>query len=158
MHSNSRKNTSWNTASKGMTENIGGYLPGGVPRFNAKGIFEGFIGACMDIHEQIVYQQKLKENEEKLNIIIEASELGNWELNLRTAHVIYSDRYLEILGYNKGAVLTHQEILTRLHPDDLRTRSWPLKPLSKPASCNMNPGYSGPMALPLDRRQGKSLL
>ena len=25
---NSRKNTSWNTASKGMTENIGGYLPG----------------------------------------------------------------------------------------------------------------------------------
>lgn len=99
----------------------------GVPRFNAKGIFEGFIGACMDIHEQIVYQQKLKENEEKLNIIIEASELGNWELNLRTAHVIYSDRYLEILGYNKGAVLTHQEILTRLHPDDLRTRELAFK-------------------------------
>src|SRR5690606_2947319 len=28
----------------------------GVPRFTSDGIFEGYIGACMDIHENIVYQ------------------------------------------------------------------------------------------------------
>lgn len=94
----------------------------GVPRFTTRGTFEGFIGACMDIHEQIIYQQKLKEDEERLNIIIEASELGNWELDLATRHLIYSDRYLEIMGYNKGAIVTHQQILTRLHPDDLKVR------------------------------------
>lgn len=94
----------------------------GVPRFTTRGTFEGFIGACMDIHEQIIYQQKLKEDEERLNIIIEASELGNWELDLATRQITYSERYLEIMGYDKGEVVSHQEILTRLHPDDLKTR------------------------------------
>ncbi len=55
----------------------------GVPRFTNDGIFEGYIGACMDIHEQIIYQKKLKEDEERLNIVIAASELGTWELNVK---------------------------------------------------------------------------
>jgi PAS domain S-box-containing protein len=94
----------------------------GVPRLAANGNFEGFIGACMDIHEQVIYQQKLKEDEERLNIIIEASELGTWELNLETRAVSYSDRYIEILGHKKGEILTHQQILKHLHPDDLHIR------------------------------------
>lgn len=94
----------------------------GVPRFTASGSFEGFIGACMDIHEQVIYQQKLKEDEERLNIIIEASELGNWELDLETKQVTYSDRYIEILGHLKGEKLSHQEIVKHLHPDDLGIR------------------------------------
>ena len=94
----------------------------GVPRFTANGSFEGYIGACMDIHEQVLYQQKLKEDEERLNIIIEASELGNWELDLETKQVSYSDRYIEILGHEKGETLSHQEILKHLHPDDLSIR------------------------------------
>ena len=47
-----------------------------APHFTANGEFEGFIGACMDIHEKVVAEQQLKENEAKLNIIIEASELA----------------------------------------------------------------------------------
>lgn len=99
----------------------------GVPRFTANGTFEGYIGACMDIHEQIIYQQKLKEDEEKLNIIIEASELGNWELDIQTSVVNYSDRYLEISGHKKGAILTREEILKHLHPDDSLKREEALK-------------------------------
>lgn len=94
----------------------------GVPRFTASGSFEGFIGACMDIHEQVIYQQKLKEDEERLNIIIDASELGNWELDLETKEITYSDRYIEILGHAKGEILSHQQILKHLHPDDLNAR------------------------------------
>jgi PAS domain S-box-containing protein len=94
----------------------------GVPRFTADGVFEGYIGACMDIHEQFIYQQKLKEEEEKLNIVIEASELGMWEFDLITGEVNYSDRYLEILGYKNRVDLTQQQILDRLHPDDLPIR------------------------------------
>ena len=94
----------------------------GVPRFTTDGVFEGYIGACMDIHEQFTYQQKLKEEEEKLNIVINASELGMWELDLVTREVHYSDRYIEILGYNERIDLTHQQILAHLHPDDLAIR------------------------------------
>lgn len=90
----------------------------GVPRFSTGGAFEGFIGACMDIHEQVLVQKKLKENEERLNIIVSASGLGTWELNLNTMEVIYSGRHIEIFGYDKNTRLSHQEILEHLHPDD----------------------------------------
>ncbi|MBC7886991.1 MAG: PAS domain S-box protein [Ferruginibacter sp.] len=94
----------------------------GVPHFTPDGIFEGYIGACMDIHEQIIYQKKLKEDEERLNIIIEASELGTWDLNLITNEINYSDRYLEILGYKTNMTIPHSVILKQIHPDDLVIR------------------------------------
>lgn len=94
----------------------------GVPRFTSDGIFEGYIGACMDIHEKAIYEKKLKEDEERLNIIINASELGTWELNVKSKEVYYSDRYLQILGYSERVDLTHQQILSHLHLDDLPAR------------------------------------
>ena len=95
----------------------------GVPRFTAEGVFEGYIGACMDVHEMIIHQIKLKEDDERLNIIIDASELGTWEFNLLTKEIKYSDRYLEILGHSKKASPTHANLLAQLHPDDIPKRS-----------------------------------
>jgi PAS domain S-box-containing protein len=95
----------------------------GLPRFGLKGEFEGFIGACMDIHDKVVGEQKIKENEERLNVIIEASGLATWELNLKTSEIGYSDRYLEMMGYNNDTDLSHQKLLNRLHPDDLPIRA-----------------------------------
>ncbi|WP_462255134.1 PAS domain S-box protein [Ferruginibacter sp.] len=94
----------------------------GVPRFTSEGIFDGFTGACMDIHERVIYQKKLKEDEERLSIIINASELGTWELNVKTREVIYSDRYLEIFGYKNRVELNHHELIKHLHPDDFGIR------------------------------------
>lgn len=65
---------------------------------------------------------ELEQNREKLNIVLDASELATWELNLQTSEVNYSERYLRILGYEKGTELTHPKILTHLHPDDFPTR------------------------------------
>jgi PAS domain S-box-containing protein len=94
----------------------------GKPRLTSNNEFEGFIGACLDIHDQITYQKKLEEDEARLNIVIEASELGTWELNLKSREVHYSDRYLQILGYNPPVELTHEQILKHLHPDDFTVR------------------------------------
>ena len=99
----------------------------GVPRFTSNNAFEGYIGACMDIHEQVIAQKKLKEDEERLNIIVAASDLGTWELNLKTMEVIYSVRYIEILGYEKTVHLSHKELLEHVHPDDLPKRKAALK-------------------------------
>lgn len=98
----------------------------GVPRFSGNE-FEGFIGACMDMHERVIYRETLKYNEERLNIVLESSELATWELNVQTSEIHYSDRYLEILGYKKGTELTHPEILKHLHPDDVHIRTKALK-------------------------------
>ena len=71
------------------------------------------------------YQRALTAGEvskEKLNLVIEASGLGTWELSFKTDGITYSDRYLEIIGYPKGTTISHAEIVTKLHPDDLEMR------------------------------------
>ncbi|WP_298224045.1 PAS domain-containing sensor histidine kinase [Flavobacterium sp.] len=68
-------------------------------------------------------QNEIQQNEEKLNIIIEASALGVWELNLKTRVPKYSKRYLEIIGgYSQEVILTHEELLRHIHPDDMPIR------------------------------------
>src|SRR5690606_35557916 len=88
-------------------------------RFTTDGIFEGYIGACMDIHENIVYQKKVEDAETRMRLATEATELATWELDLNTRNIIYSPRLAEILGHSKLTVLTHQEIRNQLCPEDV---------------------------------------
>jgi PAS domain S-box-containing protein len=94
----------------------------GAPNFTTDGVFSGYVGACMDIHENALSQKKIQESEEKLGVIIEASGQGTWELNFKTREVHYSERYLEILGFPKDSQPKHEELLKRLHPDDIPIR------------------------------------
>ncbi|GAA6766041.1 hypothetical protein AAFH68_19810 [Flavobacterium sp. CGRL1] len=69
-------------------------------------------------------EKKIEQNEDRLNIIVEASELGTWDLNVKTGELHYSQRYLEILGnYKDPIILSHEEILKHLHPDDMQIRN-----------------------------------
>ncbi len=90
--------------------------------FNEEKIAYRFNGTLEDVTEQVTARKKLEENEEKLNIVIDASELGTWELDLKTKEIIYSDRHMEILGHTKGEVVKYEELVKQLHPDDLISR------------------------------------
>ncbi len=68
-------------------------------------------------------RQKIEVNEEKLNIVINASELGMWEYNLKTKDFIYSERFVEILGFSRRKKLNHSTFLSKVHPDDLIVRN-----------------------------------
>ena len=80
------------------------------------------VATEMEVSEKHAAPEDLEENDQKLNIVVAASDLAVWELNLKTRVAKYSNRYLEIFGYPKGTVLTHQQILQHLHPDDLPIR------------------------------------
>ncbi|MCC7029436.1 MAG: PAS domain-containing protein [Chitinophagaceae bacterium] len=83
----------------------------------------GIIVTATEVTEKVQARKKTEQNEERLNIVVEASELGIWELNAKTHVPRYSQRYLEIIGgYDKEVVLTHQQLLAHLHPDDLHIR------------------------------------
>jgi PAS domain S-box-containing protein len=86
------------------------------------GTISGVAATATDVTLQINARKKLEANELKLNIVLDASELGTWEVDLSTGAIIYSDRIIEIAGYKKGTVLTHQEMLKQVHPDDLTIR------------------------------------
>lgn len=93
-----------------------------APLFEPDGTVSGILVTVNDVTEKVEARIKLEESEKKLNMVIDASGLGTWELNLKTRAVTYSDRYLEILGFEKGAVPQHEELVSRIHPDDLPAR------------------------------------
>jgi hypothetical protein len=94
----------------------------GVPQFTSQNIFEGYIGACMDIHERVIYHKKLKEDEERLNIIINASELGTWELNLENHEFHYSKKFLQTFGHSTEKLIQYDELLNYFDDGDLLVR------------------------------------
>lgn len=63
------------------------------------------------------------ENQELLNIVLSASRLGTWELNLQNSEFFFSDRYKEILGHAADSKVGYADFVKQVHPDDLPTRT-----------------------------------
>ena len=61
-------------------------------------------------------------NEERLNLVIEASELGIWEWNPGIDEIIYSSRYMEIFGLDPKIPAVHEDMLAMIHPEDRSIR------------------------------------
>jgi len=76
------------------------------------------LGTVQDATEQKNASRILEESEQRLNIALEATELGTWDLNLETRQPTYSSRYLQILGFLPHEHPVHAELLQRIHPDD----------------------------------------
>lgn len=88
------------------------------------GTISGIIVTVTEVSEKVETRKEIEQNEERLKIIVEASELGTWELNVKTREPIYSHRYLEIVGgYKDNLKLTHDQLLKHLHPDDMHIRN-----------------------------------
>jgi PAS domain S-box-containing protein len=87
------------------------------------GTISGIVAIAIEVTAQVVARSKIEQNEQRLQIVLEASELGTWELNYKTKEVIYSQRYLEILGgYKEYVKLTHAELVQHLHSDEEEVR------------------------------------
>ncbi|WP_149206509.1 PAS domain S-box protein [Flavobacterium johnsoniae] len=94
------------------------------PLREENGEITGIIVTVTEVSEKVDARKKIEQNEDRLNIIVEASELGTWDLNVKTGELHYSQRYLEILGnYKDPIILSHEEILKHLHPDDMQIRN-----------------------------------
>ncbi|MBF4487343.1 MULTISPECIES: PAS domain S-box protein [unclassified Flavobacterium] len=93
------------------------------PLKEENGEISGIIVTVTEVTEKVEARKKTELNEERLNIIVEASELGTWELYVKAKDLQYSNRYLEIVtGYKDAEHLTHAQLLSHVHPDDLHIR------------------------------------
>lgn len=89
------------------------------PYYEADNTISGVTVIAYDVTSSVIANKKIEASEERLNIVVEASQLGTWELNLKTKEPIYSKRYLEIIGgYKEDIKLNHSQLLKHLHPDD----------------------------------------
>jgi PAS domain S-box-containing protein len=92
------------------------------PLFDTNGSVAGIMITVYDVTEKVETRKKILEAEERLRIAVEASELGTFESNFQTHEISYSPRYADILGFAAGHKISHDEIITKIHPDDKAKR------------------------------------
>jgi PAS domain S-box-containing protein len=64
-------------------------------------------------------EESLHVNQERFNLVLQGANDGIWDWDLRTDRVFYSDRFKELLGYDKGEFDVWLSALADvLHPDD----------------------------------------
>jgi PAS domain S-box-containing protein len=101
-------------------------LDHGVPRHTPDGTFEGYVGGCLDIHDQKEAAEKvriaseaLRESEERLRLAQHAAGIGTFELNIQTKVNRWTPELEAMYGLDPGAFDGTQEHWERLiHPDD----------------------------------------
>ncbi len=91
-----------------------------IPLINADGTLRKWVGVHTDITQNNKAAKTLKENEEKLTVVIEASELGTWEIDVKTKNIIASERYSEIMGLTGKNKLSLSDTVKRIHPDHIQ--------------------------------------
>src|SRR6478609_10760216 len=76
------------------------------PVNDESGKVSGVSVTCHETTEKVMARMQLEDKElqlrtmaERLSFLIEASELGTWEWQVKTDEVSYSDKYLKILGH-----------------------------------------------------------
>ena len=94
------------------------------PVYNENGAISGIFVIATEVTEKVQPRKKIEHDEERLNIIIEASELGIWDINLKTDEIHYSERCFEILsGSKNNSHLSHEDLKKYLHPEDIEMRN-----------------------------------
>jgi PAS domain S-box-containing protein len=76
-----------------------------------------------DISERKRVEEALKEDEERLALVLEGSQLGYWDWNIETGEVYRNSRWAEMLGYTMAEIEFTVKQWTDLHHPDDRVRA-----------------------------------
>ncbi len=89
------------------------------PMRNVDGETVGAAAIARDITEQRRAEQQLRESEARLQMAIEASKLGTWQIDLANEAIEWSDQEYEIFGIGRDECpLDLDRILKLVHPED----------------------------------------
>jgi PAS domain S-box-containing protein len=94
------------------------FLARGRPMADASGHSERYFGVIIDITEQKLMEQALRESEDRLRFSLDAGEAGTWELALETGEITASEKALTFLNIPPKTSMTFDTFLTLVHPDD----------------------------------------
>ncbi|PYL22964.1 MAG: hypothetical protein DMF37_10930, partial [Verrucomicrobia bacterium] len=90
----------------------------GVPRYDAKKNFVGYIGSCVDVTELINKDLALRQSEERMRLAADAVNLGIWEWNLAKDEIWATNERRALLGWPSSGKIRFDDFISRLHPDD----------------------------------------
>lgn len=90
-----------------------------LPLYDSRGRIIGTFGISRDITQQKKWEMALKGSEERLRLVIEATNDAIWDWNLLTNKVYFSDRYYTMLGYKPGEFEpSFDSWINLMHPND----------------------------------------
>ncbi len=89
------------------------------PEIGSSELVDSVIGVARDITDNMESEDALKRSEERLNLALQATELGLWDWNVVTNEVYYSPIWMSMLGYGPDELPQELDTWTSLqHPDD----------------------------------------
>jgi len=93
-----------------------------VPFFSDRGELLGFRGIARDITDRQNTLQALKESEERLRLSQKFANLANWEWDIATGNLYWSDQMWILFGLPAGSFEpSFERCLECVHPDDRDT-------------------------------------
>lgn len=132
IHPENRKLTDqdfWEAAAGQFDQEYRIVLPNGQVRWvhdrcfplrNEAGAIYRVIGIAEDITDRKQTEAILHKNKERLEMALNATQMGVWEWNLKTNEVVWSPYHEILLGYEPGNPhRTYAEWAQRVHPEDL---------------------------------------
>ncbi len=90
----------------------------GVPFFDAQGALRGYRGIARDITERRKGDQALRESEASLSRAQRMAHLGNWEENMVTGELRWSDEVFRIFNVSETSPLKREDFFAMVHPED----------------------------------------
>ena len=88
-----------------------------TPLFDSEGNVYGVMNTAADVTDLVVAQQHLQHAEANLRGAIELAELGDWELELDTKRVRYSETIRTWFGFSQNDAVLEQ-VYNPIHPSD----------------------------------------
>ncbi|MGO4388894.1 PAS domain-containing protein [Microvirga sp. 2YAF29] len=95
------------------------HLIQGEPVHGADGLFKGWVGTSVDIHDLKMTEEALRNSEQQLRLALQAAQMGDWRIDYETDAVFLSDRACEIVGLPPGSPFTRKELNEATYPGDL---------------------------------------
>lgn len=90
-----------------------------VPQKNHKDEVESIIIIAANVTEVHQQQLQIKQEHNRMDAIINGSNLGTWEWNVQSGTTIYNQRWFELLGLKPQQTSSIELWANLLHPDDL---------------------------------------
>lgn len=78
------------------------------------------IGICRDITESENYEQKIKQTNDQLEMVLMASDAAWWNWNIKDDTLIFNEKWCTMREFEPGEIAPHVDSWKSLvHPDDL---------------------------------------
>lgn len=97
-----------------------------LPLRDEGGAVEKWFGSSTDIEERKEAEEAIRESQKDLNRAQAVAHTGSWRMDLRHGGLLWSDETYRLFGIPRGTLLTYNEFLSRVHPEDRERvdRAW----------------------------------